>query len=158
MCLYCCQNGCKKALFSNHITDRWGLGSKLNPVMLKHNDPLCQPRYHLSGLIQRIWSYLATTKACSTQYFLLAPTYIQVLRYVFLGYFKMSKNPVYPKSISLITAAPTHFDTEGVPFVHSYPETHGPIYLDVFCYLATTFVTWCSWTLTKPIKRDFSRC
>ena len=73
LCLYRCQNGSKKPLFFSHSTARWNHGSKWNPVMMKHNDPLYQPRYHLSGLIQRIWSYLATTKACSTQDFLLAP-------------------------------------------------------------------------------------
>ena len=75
LCLYRCQNGSKKPLFFSHSTARWNHGSKWNPVMMKHNDPLYQPRYHLSGLIQRIWSYLATTKACPTGYFLLAPIY-----------------------------------------------------------------------------------
>ena len=75
LCLYRCQNGSKKPLFFSHSTARWNHGSKWNPVMMKHNDPLYQPRYHLSGLIQRIWSYLATTKTCPTGYFLLAPIY-----------------------------------------------------------------------------------
>lgn len=39
-----------------------GIGSRWNPITFKLKDPLCPPRYHLSVLIKRMWSYLVTTK------------------------------------------------------------------------------------------------
>ena len=45
------------------------------PVQIDAQALLYIPSYHLSCLIQRIGSYLATTKVCQTWYFLLAPKY-----------------------------------------------------------------------------------
>ena len=75
--------------------------------MMKHNNLLYQP-HHLSGLFQGIGSYLGTTKAFPTGYFLLTPIYYLVLR---------SKLPTQTqelagkKSISVVTNTQTDMAT-----------------------------------------------
>ena len=46
--------------------------------MIKPKDPLYPLRYHLSGLIQGIASYLKTTKGCQARYFNDRPLYVSV--------------------------------------------------------------------------------
>ena len=64
----------KVPLFS-HVTDRWSHVPKWNPIKLTCKDPLSLPRYQLSVLVHWIESYMATTKAWQTQYFLFALIY-----------------------------------------------------------------------------------
>ena len=46
-----------------------GIGSRWNLITLKPNDRLGLPaRDHLSGLMQRMWSYLTIVKGCRTLY------------------------------------------------------------------------------------------
>ena len=54
------------------------IGSRWNPVMFKPKDPLYPLRYHLSGLIQGIASYLKTTKGCRGSVFQRSPIIIVV--------------------------------------------------------------------------------
>ena len=63
------KNGCKKPfLFAFNTTTR-GNESKWNPAQIDALTTLYLPRSYLSGLIQRVGRYLATTKGCQTRYF-----------------------------------------------------------------------------------------
>ena len=67
--LYCGYMATKSPFCLHSILPPECIGSRWNPVMLKPKDLLCPLRYHLSGLIQGIGSYLKTTKGCQARYF-----------------------------------------------------------------------------------------
>ena len=50
----CSTKTCTVELQYSCTTAKWNIGSKWNPITFKPKDPLCLPRYHLSGLIQQI--------------------------------------------------------------------------------------------------------
>ena len=63
------KNGWKKPfLFAFNTTTR-GNEQKWNPAQIDAQTTFFLPRSHLSGLIQRIGRYLATTKGCRMRYF-----------------------------------------------------------------------------------------
>ena len=57
-------NGCKKPFLFVFDTTTRGNGPKWNPSQIDAQTTLFIPRSHLSGLIQQIGTYLATTKVC----------------------------------------------------------------------------------------------
>ena len=73
--LYSCKKQLQKRPFSLATLQLDVAMDQSERVKIDAQTLLYLPRYHLSGLIQPIGSYLATAKMCRTWYFLFAPIY-----------------------------------------------------------------------------------